>query len=155
VGDEHRYREIFVPDSGALLDIIVFGATDDDWRSLLGFLSANYELTYLEDGIAAPLPELSIIWQRSEQQSLTLQILLRGFIANTFFFSTDQIQLDILPEDINSAERAEAVFTLMKGISRSLNKQVFLVQEHGSASDEELRNMAICFCDPVNAEIRM
>jgi hypothetical protein len=155
VGDEYRYREIFVPDSGALLDIFVFDVTEHHWQSLLSFLSTNYELKYLEDGVVQPLPELTEIWQRADQTALTLQVILPGFTANTFFFCRDQIELDVLPEDVTSAEKADAVFKLMKGLALTLDKEVFMVQEHGSARDEELRKMAICSCNPSNLEIRM
>lgn len=155
MGDEYRYREIFVPDSGALLDILVFDVTEHHWQSLFSFLSTNYELKYLEDGVVQPLPELNEIWQRADQKALTLQIILPGFTANAFFFGRDQIELDVLPEDITSAEKADAVFKLMKGLARTLDKEVFMVQEQGGASDEELRKMAICSCDASSLEIRM
>ena len=155
MGDEHRYREIFVPDCGALLDIFVFDVTDHHWQSLFSFLSTNYELKYLEDGVEQPLPELTEIWQRADKKALTLQIILPGFTANMFFFCKDEIELDVLPEDVISAEKADAVFKLMKGLARTLGKEVFMVQENGSASDEELRKMAICSCEPSSLEIRM
>jgi hypothetical protein len=155
MGDEHRYRDIFVPDSGALRDIFVFDVTAVHWQSLLHFLSANYVLIYSEDGVVEPLPEFSTIWQRHEQKSLTLEVLLPGFTINAHFFLNDQIELNLLPEDVDSPEKAEAVFTLIKAVARLLKKEVFLVQEHGSATPEELRQMAICSCDPIDAEIRI
>jgi hypothetical protein len=155
MGDEHRYREIFAPDSGALLDIYVFDVTAVDWQAVLNFLSAQYVLVYSEDGLAEPLPELATVWQRHNEKSLTLKVLLPGFTINTHFFAVEQIELDLLPEDIDSAEKANAIFALIGGIARLLKKEVFLVQEHGSASPEELRQMAICSCDPIAGAIRI
>lgn len=155
MGDEHRFREIFVPDSGAPLDIFAFDVTDHHWQSLLSFLSTNYELKYLEDGVAQPLPELTEIWQRAGQKALTLQVILPGFTANAFFFCRDQIELNVFPEDVTSAEKAGAVFNLMKGLAQTLDREVFMVPESGDVSNQELRKMAICFCDPLSLEIRM
>jgi hypothetical protein len=140
---------------GRPLDIYVFDVTEHHWQSLFSFLSTNYELKYLEDGVVQSLPELTEIWQRSNQKALTLQVILLGFTANVFFFCRNQIELDVLPEDVTSAEKADAVCRLMKGLARTLDKEVFMVQEHGSAGDEELRKMAICCCDPSSLEIRM
>ena len=153
MSDEHRYRDIFVPDSGALFDIYVFGITVNDWQALLKFLSTNYVLNYAEDGISKPLPEFDTIQERRKGKAIALEVLLPGFTINTHFFSDDHIQLNLLPEDVNSAEKADAVFALMKGISRSLHKTVYLVQEYGSATPEELKDMAVCSCDPAGNEI--
>jgi hypothetical protein len=156
VGDEHRYREIFVPDSGTLLDIFVFDVTADHWQSLLTFLSANYELVYLEDGcVVSPCPDFGTIWKRTAEKAITLKVLLPEFTANMHFFVHDQIEIDVLPEDIDCREKADAVFMLMKCIARVLAKEVFMVRECGSCTDEELRQMAVCSCDPINADIRL
>jgi len=68
VGDENRYRDIFVPDCGALLDIYILDVTPDHWQSLLTFLAANYVLNYAEDGVAAPLPDFATIWKRKQKK---------------------------------------------------------------------------------------
>jgi hypothetical protein len=87
LGDEHRYREIFVPDSGTLLDIFVFDVTADHWQSVLTFLSANYELAYLEDGsVASSCPDFATIWERTTEKAITLKVLLIGFTCQHAFF---------------------------------------------------------------------
>ena len=40
------YKRVFQPDSGMLLDMLVFDVTLDDWRRVLKHLSASYELIY-------------------------------------------------------------------------------------------------------------
>jgi hypothetical protein len=71
------------------------------------------------------------------------------------FFVHDQIEIDVLPDDIDCRERADAIFMLMKCIARLLAKEVFMVRECGSFTGEELKQMAVCSCDPINAEIRL
>ena len=154
MGDEHRYSEIFVPDCGALLDIRVFNVTVGDWQSLLDFLSANYFLAYLEDGIVQELPRFSIIRQTQKEKALTLQILLPGFTVNMHFFVDDEIEMDVLPEDVNSFEKADAVFALIKSVAHLLKKEVLLVEETSICDPEELKRIAVCLCDPSDLEIR-
>ena len=154
MSDEHRYREIFVPDSGALLDVHVFDVTPEEWQSVLNFLAANYDLHYFEDGAACPLLPFTTIRKHQQKRATSLQVQLPGFTINTYFFLDDAIEMDVLPEDVDSLEKAQAVFMLMKCIARLLKKEVFMVAE-SSFDDEELRQMALCSCNPSDLEIRM
>jgi hypothetical protein len=154
VSDEHRYREIFVPDSGSLLDIYVFSVNAAEWQSVLNFLAANYELHYTEDGVTQPLPPFTTIRQHQQERAVSLKIQLPGFTVNTHFFLEDEIEMDVLPEDVDSFEKAQAVFMLIKCMARLLEKEVFMVAE-SSLGTEELRQMAICSCNPSDLEIRL
>jgi hypothetical protein len=154
VDDEHRYREIFVPDSGSLLDIYVFDVTKYEWQSVLNFLAANYELHYTEDGVAEPLPPFTTIRLHQQKRATSLKIQLCGFTVNTHFFLDDQIEMDVRPEDIDSLEKAQAVFMLIKCVTRLLEKEVFMVAE-SSLGSEELKQMAVCSCNPADLEIRL
>jgi hypothetical protein len=154
VGDEHRYREIFVPDSGALLDLRIFDVTPNDWQALLSFLSSNYVVNYSEDGDPRPLPDYATIKQVQKRKSVSFEVLLPGFAVCSYFFLDDEIELDLLPEDVDSKEKADAVFTLMKGIAVLLHRKVLLVEETSITDPEELRKIAVCECDPVRQEIR-
>jgi len=58
--------------------------------------------------------------------------MLPGFTVNSHFFLTDEIELNLLPEEVNSREKADAVFALIKGIAQLLGRR-FMWQEHGSA----------------------
>jgi hypothetical protein len=154
VGDEHRYRDIFVPDSGALLDLKVFDVTANDWQALLNFLSTNYLVNYSEDGDPKPLPDYATISHVREQKGVSLEVLLPGFTVCSYFFLDDEIELDLLPEHVDSREKADAVFALMKGIAGLLRREVLLVPETSTSNPDELRKMAVCGCDPVRREIR-
>jgi hypothetical protein len=155
MGDEHRYREIFAPDCGTLLDIYVLNVTPDHWQALLEFLPTKYDLAYLEDGLAVPLPDFATIWRRRSEKALMLKVVLPGFTVNSHFFLEDEIELDLLPEDIDSAEKANVVFALIKDIARLLQKEVLLVGKSSITDPEELRRMAICSCDPSDGSIRI
>lgn len=154
MSDEHRYREIFVPDSGSLLDIYVFDVGANEWQSVLTFLAANYELHYSEDGVAQPLPPFTTIRRHQNERATSLKIQLPGFTVNTHFFLENEIEMDVRPEDVDSFERAQAVFMLIKCIARLLEKEVFMTGESSHAA-EELGQITVCSCSPVDLEIRL
>jgi hypothetical protein len=142
------YKKIFSSDLGSLLEIRVFNTSVDDWQVLLDDLVAKYVSVYSEDGIEAPLPSAVVLLQRDKEKALSLEVLLCGFTMNCHFFDDSQIQLNISPEDVDSIEKAEAVFDFMKRLSTLLNKQVTLTPEYGGASLEEVSNLAVCVADP-------
>jgi hypothetical protein len=102
----------------------------------------------VEDGLVAQLPDFATIWGRRSEKAQTLKVVLPGFTVNSHFFLEDEIELDLRPEDIDSAEKANAVFALIKDIARLLQKEVLLAGESSIADPEELRRMAICSCHP-------
>jgi hypothetical protein len=147
------YKRIFAPDCRSLLAIRVFDTNSDDWQLLLDYLSANNRLAYSEDGKACSLPKFEAIWRKHNEKTLLLQVMLPGFTANCHFFDNQQIQIDLLPEDVNSPKKGDAVFGLMNGMATVLNKTVFLTPEFAGASAEELRNLAVYVADPKNHSI--
>jgi len=151
--EKNAYRAIFSADSRALLEITVFEVGVDDWQRLLDHLAARFLLIYSEDGVQTPLPKFEIIRQRRNQATLLMEVMLPGFTINCQFSDDGQIQMDLLPEDVNSSEKAEAVFQFMLAIARLLNKRTFLVPEYASADSQRLCEMAICMADPENSSV--
>jgi hypothetical protein len=147
-------RRIFAPDSGSLLDIWVFGTTSNDWQLLLNYLSAEYVSVYSEDGNITSSPRAEVILRRRNEASVTLEVMLCGFTVNCHFFETGRIEMNLLPEDVNTPDKVEAVFELVTAIATLLNKEVFLVPEFGGASNEKLRELAVCVVDPRDYSIR-
>jgi hypothetical protein len=80
--------------------------------------------------------------------------MLIGFTVNCYFFLVNEIELDLLPNDVNSWDSAEQVFKLMKDIASILKKDVFLTPEHDTANAEELRNMAVAIADAIDGSVR-
>lgn len=142
------YRDIFEPDEGSLLQVMVFDTASQDWQCMLQILQTKYVTVYSEDGTVTNLPPIDQIWLTRLQKSLTFEILLPGFTVNTHFFTPEEIELNILPDDIDSQEKANAFFEFMLLMADTLGRNVYLAPEHGSASSEELRKMAICVAEP-------
>jgi hypothetical protein len=149
-----NYRDIFRPDDRALQEIVVFDVDSHDWQHLLEYLARNYLVVYTEDGHQVALPSIEGIWSAQTERSVTLEIVLAGFTINCHFVVRDQITMNVLPEDVDSQAKADAVLHLMVELAGVLNKEVFLTPEFGSAEPDELRRMAICFADPSSHSVR-
>lgn len=76
-----------------------------------------------------------------------MEVVLPGFTVNSHFLNSEYIEINLLPEDVDSAEKAEDVFRLMIAISDILAKEVFLTPEFGSATPEKLRELAVRVVD--------
>lgn len=139
-----EWQRIFEPDSRSLLDIWVFDIGLADWQVLLNWLQSNYPIAYSEDSATAALPSVEEIWKRQNSGTQLLRIDLGGFTVNTHFFSADEIEMNVLPEDVDSRAKAESVFRLAIGMARVLKKEVTFAPEYGSASAAELKAIAFC-----------
>jgi aerobic-type carbon monoxide dehydrogenase small subunit (CoxS/CutS family) len=148
-----RWESIFQPDHRSLLDIWIFDANSSEWQVLLDWLCVKYATVYEEDAVPAPLPSFSEIWGRQKAATQILRIDLGGFSANAHFFSSAQIEIDVLPEAVDSETKAAAVFQLMSGIARVLRKEVIMAPEYGSADAAQLKTMALCSASPGNGVI--
>lgn len=142
------YKRIFQPDSGMLLDMMVFDVTLADFRSLFKHLSSSYELSYSEDGISKPLPDFETISANRLELSARLDIHFPGFCLCCHFFDSSQIEIDLLPEEIDTEQKASSVFDFMIGVAQCLGKEVFLTPEFASATDDERRDMSVCIAHP-------
>jgi len=149
------YKTIFVPDSGALLDIKVFGVTPDNWQALLDFLFSHYQILYEENGKSGPFLKFETMMEKKKTAAVWFKIKLPGeLIVNCHFFDADQVEMDILPEDVDSASKAESVFALMTAMARILDKEVLLIPEFASADPEKLRQLALCSVDPKTGALK-
>ncbi len=151
---QHNYKQIFKRDEGALLEIVVFDTTLEEWQCVLDYLRTEYLVVYTEDGTERPLPTIETVWQARDERSIMLEIALPGLMVNSHFLDNKQITMNILPEQVDSSEKGEAVFQLMVEIADLLSKKVFLTPEFGSATADDRRRMAVCVADPESRSIR-
>ncbi|HTS09766.1 MAG TPA: hypothetical protein VMP68_29645 [Candidatus Eisenbacteria bacterium] len=149
-----KYKRIFEPDKGTLLFVTVFDVDAADWQRLLDYVSREFLVAYSEDGDQKPLPSASSILKAREISAVMLEVMLPGFTLNSHLEAANQIRLDVLPEDVDSDEKAGAVFHLMMSIANALGKHVFLTPELGSATDDELRQKALCEAAPKGAAVQ-
>src|SRR6266849_5487841 len=94
------HKQVFVPDSGSLLDIRLFDITLEDWQSLFHYLSSRYKINYSGNGISRPLPNPGAVWQISRERAVLVEISLLGFTVNCHFFDEEEIEMDLRPEEV-------------------------------------------------------
>ncbi len=127
---------IFEPD-GTLRDIYVENVDIEDWKILIDYLNTNHIVKY------GPSDDNQIINKINKEYLIqlltdvtgklelkTVTIIIDNIIINTHFFTVDEIEFDIEPEEINSVEDYEKVLSFMNKISRVLNKQLILTGEN-------------------------
>ncbi|HKO41927.1 MAG TPA: hypothetical protein VJU84_01450 [Pyrinomonadaceae bacterium] len=130
--DADILRDVFYRD-GSLRDIYVLETTNDDWQKLLTFLnSGKYKVAYELDSTEKPLPsDFSEIQKCMGEVRQLLSIYIEGVRLNCHFFCTDEIELDLAPNEVDTEETAEAIFRFMAEIGRLLEKEVILTPENG------------------------
>lgn len=141
------WKRIFKPDQGVLLGVWVLDGDPADWLALLDWACQEYQTTYFEDGTETTLPGFPLILERVKTVTPLLRIDLGGFSANAHFCSADEIELEVLPEKVDSEAKATAVFKLMTGIARLLGKQVTLAAEQVTLDARQRRGLAVCIAD--------
>jgi hypothetical protein len=130
---EDIWRQAFVPDSGILLDIRVYGTSQDDYRALLPFIASHFSAQYVRDGVALEVPNYDVIVRDSENVSAFVKIDVTGVQVNLWFHSQKEMNLDLLPDDVDSVVKAKSVIDFMKTIAMLLKKRVLLTAENASA----------------------
>jgi aerobic-type carbon monoxide dehydrogenase small subunit (CoxS/CutS family) len=148
-----RWPDIFVAD-GSLRDIWVFGVGRSDLQALLEWLNSKYPITYSsysEGSLQTTLPNLEMVFAQHANDPHFLRVDLGKFAVNIHFFSCEDFEMDVRPEDIDSAEKAESIFRLMSEIGRFLKKEVILAPEWANSTPDELRAMALCSASPTGS----
>lgn len=121
---------------GALRDICIKNVNIEDWKLLIDFLNVNYKIKYgptqknYDYNVIDPeyvLKLLSI--DKSEMVHKTASIILDKIIINTHFFDDEQIEFDIAPKEINSAEDYQKIINFMQDLSHLLQKEIILTGE--------------------------
>lgn len=144
-----NWKQIFEPDSGTLLNIVVPDVQSSDWQRLVTRLGRTYSIKYSEDGVERPIPDVNSIFNARLQRTVLLKIVVMPKVAlHCHFFMKGEIELDLLPDDINTEEKAGAVLKAMTETSKCLGKEVFLMPEGCVSPNNELREMAICTAGP-------
>jgi hypothetical protein len=148
------WKEMFRPDCGMLLEIRVYGVDEVDHRSLLGLLVEHYKAVYVRDGKDQPhVPDFSVIERDFDVASVYVKFYAADVRIHFWCDGKDEMNLDVLPEDVDSYEKATGVFNLMKDVARLLNKRVLLTAENFSATQEWSEQFAFCSINPTDDEV--
>lgn len=128
---------------GSLRDIYVFETDLEDWRKMATFVGRNYQFTFCGEWREATFPpEIAVLFPRNDESALTmLAIDVTGVRVNCHFFDAREIELDLDPADVRDPSALNGIFTFMKGLARSVEKDVLLTPEN-------MREIAIFRCRP-------
>lgn len=154
--DNQIYKALFEDtNDGQLLDINVFRTNANDWQTLLDSLPGLYACRYLQDGAEFPLPTYSTIREVGQVATVLLSIDIDGMKVNTHFFATEDIQFDILPKEVSTADKGDRIIRFMQIVSRLLDKDVYLNEEDRGASEELLKEHALGLVESAGNAFRL
>ena len=139
---------MFKPDSGIVFEIRAYGVTAKDYEILLPVLAKRYLAMYSENGETKDLPDYNTITRRRSLVTTMLELKIVGVQVRCWFVEENEIDLDLLPDDVDSEEKAEGIFGLMSTIAETLKKRVFLTAENAGATQQWSEEHAICVFDP-------
>jgi len=123
--------EDFAPD-GSLRDIYVRNVSAHDWESVYRWLIGTYPNVFTRDGIQIDPPtSVEFIWQDRMVAYNCLTLDVGGLSVNCYFFQSDDLELDLRPEEVVNEERFSALTGLMEGLGRLVDKNVVLTYQNG------------------------
>ena len=71
-----------------------------------------------------------------------------GVLVKCWFWEDNEIDVDLLPEDVDCEAKAEGIFVLMRTIAETLRRRVFLIAENMGSTQQGAEEYAICAFDP-------
>jgi hypothetical protein len=133
---------------GALRDIYVHDVALADWQAALDNIRVRYApLKFSVDGELADLPdEVTEIFRIRERGSLLLNFDLGAPYVACHFFTEEQIEFNLRPEDVTGPERLAAVVSFMHGLTTAIGKAVVLTMEN-------MPNAVILRADPTSGRV--
>lgn len=119
---------------GSLRDIYVFETTKTDWLIWAEYVTQRYRLTYkvYEGDIVVPLIDFEKVigyWSGNRKNASTATFYIGNIMVNTHFFTEEEIEHDISPNDLVSEEDHNNLIGYMSNLSKLLNKKVALTYE--------------------------
>ena len=132
---------------GSRRDIYVLNSSIEDWRKMLDFIrGSNYSFQFYHYEEEQPIPASpNKLFTGDRAWLLSLHV--KGIAVFSHFFAIDEIELDFDPREVDSLQKATALFEFMRCLGRILEKPVRLTPENTSS-------YAIFEYDPVEDEIR-
>ena|SRR5690606_17039160 len=118
---------------GSLRDVYVQDTTRKDWRSVIDYLNKIYIVDFeVED-----LPRENKInwitiegyWDGVLNKSISASISIQDIIIKTYFFADTEIEFDIVPSEVNSIEKHNALMNFFEQLSLLLERPIMLTEE--------------------------
>ena len=124
-----RVKSEFTND-GTVRDIYVRGATRAVWDVVLKFVAERYpKLAFTAGGRAAPLPTAAVevfgLWDAAPLIELDVD----GLTILCHFFSTEEIEFNIWPQDVDSEARFGALIQFLRDLATATGMEAIVTPE--------------------------
>ncbi|MGW9196579.1 hypothetical protein [Micromonospora chersina] len=123
----------FAPD-GSLLDAYVLDADETDWQRVIDLVqSQGWRFDYTVEGESLPLPQqvAEIFARRRSEATVTMQIWpAPNMLANTHFFSDDEVEFDFDRTELQGQHLLDVLCCFMRSLGRQLGKPLRLAPEN-------------------------
>ncbi|MEU6859745.1 hypothetical protein AB0B28_12850 [Glycomyces sp. NPDC046736] len=131
-------RGFFDPDlMGALPDVLVPGASVEDWQAVLDLVAERrWQHEYSEGTSVLPLPSARAVLSRpADAESAQLSVWLTAEVLAIFrFYSADAVDFDVNLRELQGQERLDLFCEFLTGIGRRLGKPVLMDAEGGDCA---------------------
>ncbi|MFF7713852.1 hypothetical protein [Streptomyces sp. NPDC007988] len=126
---------------GALPDVLVPGASVEDWQAVLDLVDVSgWKHQYSEGESVLPVPRAETVLSRpADAECPQLRVWLAADVLVIFrFCSSDEIDFDVDLRELQGQERLDLFCGFLAAIGRRLGKPVLMDAEGGDGSDPVL-----------------
>jgi hypothetical protein len=110
----------FERDEG-LRDIYVVGTTNEDWRRFLRFARDSYPTEFLVELESREMPDDPVvIFELGKHNPVLMRMFLGAVQLNSYFFTTEEIDIDLDPTEVKTREDATRVLRFLKELGDAL-----------------------------------
>ncbi|MFD7442967.1 hypothetical protein [Streptomyces sp. NPDC059909] len=131
-------RGFFDPDlMGALPDVLVPGASVEDWQAVLDLVDVSgWKHQYSEGESVLPVPRAETVLSRpADAECPQLRVWLAADVLVIFrFYSSDEIDFDVDLRELQGQERLDLFCGFLTAIGRRLGKPVLMDAEGGDGN---------------------
>ena len=133
---------------GALRDIYVHHTTLADWQVALDHVRERYApLAFTVDGDPADLPRpVADIFPIGDRAVASLSFDVGGIDVACHFFTEEQIEFDLRPEEVTGPERLAVLVSFLRELSTAVGKPAVLTMEN-------VPDAVILRADPVSGTV--
>lgn len=122
---------------GSWRDIYVHNTTKEDWQTWADFVNTNYRTSFhIYDtetrNDKVDLTKILDYWNGTKENCSTATVYIDDIQLNAHFFTDEEIENDITPNEINSLDDHNKLMDYMTRLSKVLNKTVVLTPENQS-----------------------
>ena len=117
---------------GSWRDIYVLRTEMADWQKLLDAIrAAGYTLSYFRNDQPVEMPaDASQSFPLPDEFDRRLSVWFAGLQANCHFFTTEDIEFDIDPREVQGQQQLDALFGFMRCLADAVGKETVLTAEN-------------------------